>query len=257
MSAARAPVGEPEATRTPHPVALITGASRGLGLALARFLAGQGYHLVLTARGGEALRRAATELADLTDVVAVAGSVTDPPHRRALREATSGGLDVLVHNASNLGASPLPALAALPVERFREVLETNLVAPLALTQELLPALRARSGWVVSISSDAARGGYPGWGAYGASKAALDLLTATLAQEEPGLAAVSVDPGDMRTRMHQDAFPGEDISDRPEPQVTLPFFAWLLSQPRGAVTGRRFGAQDDTWTHEDARRADAR
>ncbi len=231
--------------------ALITGASRGLCLTLADFLAKQDFELIVTARGAAALREAASRLAEHTAVTAVAGNVTDPGHRRALARRAEGGLDLLINNASELGQTPLPLLAEADLERLRDVFESNLFAPLALTQALLPTLEARSGLVVNISSDAASGGYQGWGAYGASKAALDLVSKTLAAELQGVTAVSVYPGNMRTRMHQQAFPGEDISDRPLPEVTLPFWAWLLGQPREAVSGRRFEAQADTWHAEAA------
>ncbi|HEY2737223.1 MAG TPA: SDR family oxidoreductase, partial [Thermoanaerobaculia bacterium] len=183
--------------------ALITGASRGLGRTVAGFLAAQGYGLILTARGAEELAAAEQELRRHGGpVTALAGDVADPAHRRNLAEAAEGlgRLDILFNNASTLGATPL-----------------------------LPLLGASGGLVVNISSDAARGGYPGWGGYGLTKAALDLASATLAQEIPGIGVVAVDPGDLRTRMHQDAFPGEDISDRPLPEVTLPFWAWLFGQ----------------------------
>lgn len=230
----------------PGPTALVTGASRGLGLTLARFLALRGHRVVMTGRERDALLAAAAPLAEHAEVIPIAGDVTDPRHRRELASATAGGLDLLVNNASDLGATPLPPLADYPLDRLRAVLETNLVAPVALVQALLPALRRRRGLVVDISSDAARGGYPGWGAYGASKAALDLVSATLASELADVAVVAVDPGDLRTRMHQEAFPGEDISDRPLPEVTLPFWAWLLGRPHEEIDGRRFEAQADTW-----------
>ncbi len=230
-------------------VALVTGASRGLGLALARFLALQGYRLVLDARNPEALGKARETLGDAT-VAALPGDVTDADHRRALVEAARGlgGLNLLVNNASTLGESPLPRLEALAPQTLREVLEVNVIAPLALVQEALPLLEASRGLIVNLSSDAALGGYAGWGGYGGSKAALDLVTKTLAAElgSKGVYAVAVDPGDMRTQMHQDAFPGEDISERPTPDATLPFWTWLLGQKPETVTGRRFRAQADTW-----------
>ena len=232
-------------------VAIITGASRGLGFTLADFLAAQGYALVVDARDAEALSRAAeTFRAHGATVTAVAGSVTDAGHRRALVRAARelGGLELLVNNASTLGPSPLPTLADYPLERLREVLETNVIAPVALVQEALPLLRAARGLIVNVTSDAALGGYAGWGGYGSSKAALDLASKTLASElrESGVSVVSVDPGDMRTDMHQAAFPGEDVSDRPTPEVTLPFWAWLLGRGQD-VNGERFQAQADRWT----------
>lgn len=227
--------------------ALITGSSRGLGLTLADFLAAQGYTLILSARGEADLRAAAQGLERYGHpVTALPGDVSDPVHRRALAEAAGGGLDLLVNNASALGSSPLPALAAYPLDALEAVYKTNVVAPLALVQETLPLLEARRGLVVNVSSDAAQGAYPGWGGYGSSKAALDLLTRTLAAELDGVGVVSVDPGDMRTQMHQEAFPGEDISDRPLPVVTLSFWAWLLGQDPLSVSGTRFQAQGERW-----------
>jgi NAD(P)-dependent dehydrogenase (short-subunit alcohol dehydrogenase family) len=232
-------------------VALITGASRGLGATLAAFLAGQGTDLVLTARNGAALDATARALFHYgTRVVALASDVSDDWHRYRLLDAARGlgRLDLLVNNASELGPSPLPPLADYPLEALERVLEVNVLAPLALVQTTLPLLEESGGLVVNVSSDAAQGGYPGWGGYGASKAALDLLSVTLANElgERGVAVVSMDPGDMRTRMHQAAFPGEDISDRPLPEVTVPFWAWLLGRERAAINGRRFRAQADVW-----------
>jgi NAD(P)-dependent dehydrogenase (short-subunit alcohol dehydrogenase family) len=203
------------------PVALITGASRGLGRALAEELARRGWKLVLDARTGAAL--------PAVPGTHVPGDVTDPEHRRALVRAVAdlGGLDLLVNNASTLGASPMPAVADLDEEVLQETLLTNVVAPHALTKALLPRLRERHGVVLNLSSDAAVEAYPGWGAYGASKAALDHLTRTLAVEQPALRVYAVDPGDMRTQMHADAFPGEDISDRPEPETVVPHLVALL------------------------------
>jgi NAD(P)-dependent dehydrogenase (short-subunit alcohol dehydrogenase family) len=162
--------------------------------------------------------------------------------------AARGRLDLLVNNASALGPLPMPALSDYPLDALREVLEVNTIAPLALAQALRPWLVKAGGLIVNVTSDAAVGGYEGWGGYGASKAALELLSLTLANElrDAGVYAVVVDPGDMRTQMHQDAFPGEDISDRPLPEVTLPFWAWLLGQAPGAISGRRFQAQAERW-----------
>ena len=231
--------------------AVITGASRGLGRTLAQFLAAQGADLVLTARGASALDAAAQELAPYgRRVIALPGDVADAVHRRRLVQAADelGGLDLLVNNASILGPSPLPALADYPLEALEQVLEINVLAPLGLVQATLPLLRRRRGLVINLSSDAAVGGYAGWGGYGASKAALDLFSLTLANElaGDGVAVVSVDPGDMRTQMHQDAFPGEDISDRPLPEATLPFWVWLLGQDRAAINGKRLRAQAEVW-----------
>jgi len=231
--------------------ALITGASRGLGATLAAFLAGRGWDLIIDARGKDALDATAAALLNYGGRVhVIAGDVTGAEHRAALIAAARdvGRLDLLVNNASVLGPSPLPSLDAVPMTMFRTVLEANTVAPLALVQEALPLLEASGGLVVNVTSDAARGGYAGWGAYGASKAALELLSATLASElhARGVGVVTVDPGDMRTQMHQAAFPGEDISDRPLPEATIPFWAWLLSRDPIAVTGARLEAQSDRW-----------
>ncbi|WP_052666047.1 SDR family NAD(P)-dependent oxidoreductase [Nitriliruptor alkaliphilus] len=211
------------------PTAVITGASRGLGHALARALAARGWSLILDARNGRALDRAVDRLGAVTDVTAIAGDVADPAHRAAVAAAVPDRLELLVHNASALGPSPLPPLAMLDPAEFGSILRTNVVAPLALTQELLPALRAAEGTVLAISSDAAVEPYPGWGGYGASKAALDQLTAVLGAEHPELAVHAVDPGDMRTAMHQAAFPGEDISDRPEPASVVPALLHLIDE----------------------------
>jgi NAD(P)-dependent dehydrogenase (short-subunit alcohol dehydrogenase family) len=231
------------------PVAVITGSSRGLGAVLASLLAGQGYDLVITARGRDDLDAVRTRLAGYgRRIITIPGDISDPAHQADVIAAAEslGGLDILVNNASDLGATPLPRQADYPLDALRRAVEINVIAPLALTQRALPMLRARHGLIVNISSDAAQGGYPGWGGYGATKAALDLLTMTLANEEPEVAAVSVDPGDMRTVMHQAAFPGEDISDRPLPDVTLPFWAWLLGQDRAAISGGRYHAQSENW-----------
>jgi NAD(P)-dependent dehydrogenase (short-subunit alcohol dehydrogenase family) len=220
------------------PVAVITGASRGLGAALAHALALRGWELVLDARDPEALA-AATEGATLHGVP---GDVTDPEHRQDLADAAAalGGVDLLVNNASTLGASPMPSVADLDEPTLRRTLETNVVAPHALTRLLLPQLTARRGVVLNISSDAGVEAYDGWGAYGSSKAALDQLTRILAAEQPGLRVYAVDPGDMRTRMHQDAFPGEDISDRPEPASVVPHLLALLD---GDLPSGRYRAAD--------------
>jgi NAD(P)-dependent dehydrogenase (short-subunit alcohol dehydrogenase family) len=223
------------------PTALLTGASRGLGRALARNLAADRWRLVLDARTAPELDAVAAELATAgAEVVALPGDVADPAHRIQLAAVTGDRLDLLVLNASSLGQTPLPPLSGYDLAAFRAVLEVNTVAPLALTQLVLPALRAAAGTVLAISSDAAVEGYPGWGGYGASKAALDQLARVLGAEEPGLAVYAVDPGDMRTRMHQEAFPGEDISDRPEPETVLPALRALLAArpPSGRyVAGR--------------------
>jgi len=232
-------------------VALVTGASRGLGAVLSQFLARQGYSLIVNARERVALSEAVAEIAGAgAMVLAVPGDVADGSTQSALEEAAArlGRVDLLVNNASELGPSPLSGLSELPVDDFERILRVNLLAPLALTQRLMPLLRAARGRVVNISSDAAVGGYPGWGGYGASKAALDLVSLTLAHElkDSGVSVVSVDPGDMRTSMHQAAYPGEDISDRPLPEATLPFWAWLLNQDPIQISGHRFRAQSDRW-----------
>jgi len=211
------------------PVALITGASRGFGAAVARALAADGWQLVIDARGADALTAVAAELSP-TEVRAIAGDISSAEHRRALVDAATelGGLDLLVNNASALGPSPLPHLADVPIEALRSVYEDNVVAPLALTQLALPQLRDRHGIVVNVTSDAAVEAYEGWGAYGSSKAALEQWGNVLAVEEPAVRVYTFDPGDMRTQMHQDAFPGEDISDRPEPHTVVPALRHLVS-----------------------------
>src|SRR5437764_11585172 len=209
-------------------VAIITGASRGLGLALARELASRRWALVLDARSPEALSVAEAELSPLTTVVAVAGNISDPQHRAELvrRAEALGGIDALVNNASHLGPSPQPQLSDYPLSELRRVYEVNTVAPLALVQEARHALR-EGARILNITSDAAVEAYEGWGGYGSSKAALEQLTAVLAAEHPEWRVYRVDPGDMRTQMHQEAFPGEDISDRPLPEVAVPGLIDLL------------------------------
>ena len=209
-------------------VALITGASKGLGKALAEGLATRGWSLVLDGRDPSILGRARDEIGPLlvegAQIRAVAGDVADAGHRRALTEAVGefGVLDLLVNNASTLGASPLPRVADLPTDTFRRILEVNVMAPAALIRETLPLLhRSADPRIVNVTSDASIEHYESWGGYGSSKAALDHLSATVAAEEPGIRVWAVDPGDMRTEMHQDAFPGEDISDRPEPATVVP------------------------------------
>ncbi|MEV5960729.1 SDR family oxidoreductase [Kribbella sp. NPDC051952] len=212
-----------------RPVALITGASAGLGLALAHGLADRGWALVIDARGAEALKDAADALAARTDVVPLAGDITDADHRADLIEAVAGlgRLDLLVNNASYLGPSPLQTLETANLDELRRVYEVDVLAPLALTQALLPKLTRAAGVLINISSDAAVEAYETWGGYGSAKAALDHATRVLAAEHPTLAVYAVDPGDLRTAMHQAAFPGEDISDRPEPATVVPAFLRLL------------------------------
>ncbi|MGX7679352.1 SDR family NAD(P)-dependent oxidoreductase [Jatrophihabitans sp. DSM 45814] len=211
-------------------VALITGASSGLGKALAYALTRRHYTLILDARRSQPLLDLASELSLITDATAIAGDVCDRGHRAALQQAvqSQGGLDLLINNASMLGPSPLPDLANLPLESLSEILAVNLIAPLGLIQELLPDL-SESAVVVNVSSDASIANYPGWGGYGASKAALDHLTATLAVEMPGRRWYAIDPGDMRTPMHQAAFPDEDISDRAEPETVAPSLLNLIDR----------------------------
>jgi NAD(P)-dependent dehydrogenase (short-subunit alcohol dehydrogenase family) len=214
-------------------VALITGASQGLGRALAQVLADRGWALVLDARRADRLERAASELAARTTVVAIAGDVTDAGHRDQLVAAVHdlGRLDLLVNNASTLGASPLPELASMDLDVVRRIYEVNLLAPLALTQRVLGDLVESHGTILNITSDAAVEAYPEWGGYGSSKAALEHLSAVLAAEQPGVRVVVADPGDMRTEMHQDAFPGEDISDRPRPEAVVPALVDLIEGDR--------------------------
>lgn len=221
--------------------ALITGASRGLGLALARGLAGRGWTLIINARRGGALREAARELERQTPVVALAGDVTDPAHRAALADAAreAGGLDALVNNASTLGPSPLPPLLSYPLDQLAAVYETNAIAPLALLQAVRGALKPGAR-IVNVSSDAGVEAYEGWGGYGSSKAALEQLSAILAAENPDLRVYWVDPGDMRTEMHQAAYPGEDIGDRPLPDESVPGFLTLLE---GDLPSGRYQARE--------------
>ncbi len=210
------------------PVALITGASRGFGRAVAYALNRRGWSLIVDARRADDLAGA---MQGMADAVAVPGDVTDPGHRARLAEAAgrAGRLDVLVNNASRLGPSPQPSLRDYPLDELARVYDTNVLAPLALFQLLAAPLAAAGGTVVNVSSDAAVEAYPEWGGYGSAKAALDQLTAVLAAEEPTLRCYALDPGDMRTDMHQRAFPGEDISDRPEPDAVVPALLRLLDE----------------------------
>ena len=220
------------------PTAIITGASRGLGLALARALADRGYRLVIDARGAPELQRVATELEAITHVRALPGDVADDWHRGALIDAAGERVDLLVNNASTLGPSPQPELAAYPLETLRRVYDVNVIAPLALAQLALP-LMPEGACIVNVTSDAAVEAYEGWGGYGSAKAALERLTAILAAEEPSVRVYTVDPGDMRTQMHQEAFPGEDISDRPPPEDSVPGLLELIesSLPSGRYRAR--------------------
>jgi NAD(P)-dependent dehydrogenase (short-subunit alcohol dehydrogenase family) len=221
------------------PVAIITGASRGLGLALARELARDGWRIIVDARGVDELERAARELRRLGDVVAIAGDVSDPGHRQALLAAAGDRVDLLVNNASALGPSPQPRLAGYPLDELERVYRIDVLAPLALVQLALPRL-PHGGCIVNLTSDAAVEAYPGWGGYGSAKAALEQLTAVLAAEHPDLRVYAVDPGDMRTQMQQAAFPGEDISDRPPPEKSVP---GLLALVRGTRPSGRYQARE--------------
>ena len=220
--------------------ALITGASRGLGLALARQLAAEDWHLIIDARGAKALETARVALAKQTRVIAIPGDVTDGDHRLALAEAARewGGLDALVNNASMLGPSPQPELLDYPLEVLEQVYRTNVIAPLALVQTLRNELKP-GACVINITSDAGVEAYSGWGGYGSSKAALEQLSNILAAENSSLHVYWVDPGDMRTQMHQEAFPGEDISDRPLPEESVPGLLELLTgtRPSGRYSAR--------------------
>jgi NAD(P)-dependent dehydrogenase (short-subunit alcohol dehydrogenase family) len=218
------------------PTAIVTGASRGLGLALARALHDRGFGLVVDARGGEALERAWT---GVEGVVALEGDVADPWHRSALTVAAGDRIDLIVNNASQLGPSPQPPLRDYPLDELRRVYEVNVIAPLALVQAALPKL-AGGARIVNITSDAAEEPYEGWGGYGSSKAALDQWTRILAAEHPYWRVYTVDPGDMRTQMHQDAFPGEDISDRSPPEASVP---GLLALVEGDLPSGRYRARD--------------
>jgi NAD(P)-dependent dehydrogenase (short-subunit alcohol dehydrogenase family) len=220
------------------PVAVITGASRGLGAAIGAELNARGWTLIVDARDGEALARTAAAWAH---VLVIPGDVSDPTHREALADAVekAGRLDLLVNNASLLGPSPQPPLDRYPMETLEAVYRVNVFAPLGLTQRLLPSLVASEGTVVNVTSDASVEPYEGWGGYGSSKAALDQLTRILGAEQTAVSVYAFDPGDMRTHMHQEAYPGEDISDRPEPETIVPAFIRLI-ETRPA-SGRYRGA----------------
>jgi NAD(P)-dependent dehydrogenase (short-subunit alcohol dehydrogenase family) len=219
--------------------AIVTGASRGLGLALARALAARGHRLVIDARGAAALEAARAELAAMTDVVALPGDVCDAAHRSALVDAAGDRIDVVVNNASVLGPSPQPALRDYPLDVLEDVYRVNVLAPLALIQLALPRIPA-GGRILDVTSDAAVEAYEGWGGYGSSKAALEQLTSVLAAEHPELRIYSVDPGDMNTQLHQEAFPGEDISDRADPEESVP---GLLALVEGELPSGRYSARE--------------
>jgi NAD(P)-dependent dehydrogenase (short-subunit alcohol dehydrogenase family) len=221
--------------------ALITGTSRGLGLALAKSLAEEHWNLVIDARGAEALEQARQELSKHTEVIAISGDVGDEAHLQKLTEAAKkfGGLDVLVNNASVLGPSPQPTLANYPLDVLEQVYKVNAFAPLRLMQLVLPTLKANSS-IINISSDAGVEGYPGWGGYGSSKAALEQLSKVFAAEHPELKVYWVDPGDMNTLLHQEAFPDEDISDRPLPESSVPGLLHLIE---GNLPSGRYKARE--------------
>jgi NAD(P)-dependent dehydrogenase (short-subunit alcohol dehydrogenase family) len=230
--------------------AIITGASRGLGLALARTLAEDGWNLIIDARGEEAPESARAELSRYTRVIAIPGDVTDPEHRGGLAEAARevGGVDALVNNASVLGPSPQPELLDYPLDEFEQVYRNNVLSPLALIQALSTDLKMGAR-IINVTSDAAVEPYEGWGGYGSSKAALEQLSNILAAENPGLRIYRVDPGDMRTQMHQEAFPDENISDRPLPEESVPGFMELLTGdlPSGRYEARELAARVGTTT----------
>jgi NAD(P)-dependent dehydrogenase (short-subunit alcohol dehydrogenase family) len=215
---------------------IVTGASRGLGLALVEALSHRGWRLVVDAKGASALRRATGRF---EGVVSLPGDVTDAAHRRALVGAAGGPIDLVVSNAGVLGASPRPPLAGYPLDELRRVFEVNVLAPLGLLQEALPRL-SPDAVVLHVSSDAAIEPYEGWGGYGASKAALEQLTAILAVEQPGLRVYTVDPGDMRTQTYQEAFPAEDISRLPDPEASVP---GLLALIEGTFPSGRYRARE--------------
>jgi NAD(P)-dependent dehydrogenase (short-subunit alcohol dehydrogenase family) len=222
-----------------------------LGRALARALSERGWRLVIDARGVTELEAVADELRDRTDVIAIPGDVSDEGHRRALIDAASGGrLDLLVNNASLLGPSPQPTLADYDLDTLARVYDVNVFAPLRLTQLALPLLRASAGHIINVTSDAAVEGYDGWGGYGSSKAAFEQWSRVLAAEEPAVRVWWVDPGDMNTRMHQEAFPGEDISDRQRPEAVVPGLLELID--RDPPSGRYRAA--DLLAREEAQAA---
>ena len=234
-------------TESTHKTALITGASRGLGQALARELARRSWSLILDARGAEALEAARQEIARWTQVTALTGDVTDAAHRQALAAAAqaAGGLDAVINNAGILGPSPQPELLDYPLDVLEQVYRANVIAPLGVLQAVRDTLKPGAR-ILNVTSDAAVEAYPGWGGYGSSKAALEELSAVLAAERPDWRVYWVDPGDMRTQMHQEAFPGEDISDRPLPEASVPGFLELLEgdRPSGRYSARALRPQTE-------------
>jgi NAD(P)-dependent dehydrogenase (short-subunit alcohol dehydrogenase family) len=229
-------LGQETDERTAGPVGIVTGASRGLGLALVRALVDRDWQVVVDARGADDLERA---VAGLDGVTAIAGDVSDAEHRRALVAAAGGRIDLLVNNAGILGPSPQPPLADYPLAMLARVYDVDVIAPLALFQEALPQVAA-GACVINVTSDAAVEPYEGWGGYGSAKAALEQLTAILAAEQPDLRVYAVDPGDMRTQTYQEAFPGEDISDLPLPETSVP---GLLELVEGTLPSGRYKARD--------------
>jgi NAD(P)-dependent dehydrogenase (short-subunit alcohol dehydrogenase family) len=229
------------------PTAVVTGGSRGLGLALMRELAARRWNVIVDARTQSALIEAVNRLPDPSRILALGGDVADEAHRRELGQAVRrfGGLDLLVNNASVLGPSPLPPLDRHPIAALEHVLRVNVLAPLALIQSLLSALRAARGSIINVTSDAATEPYEGWGGYGSSKAALEQATRVLALEQPDLGVYAFDPGDMRTAMHQAAYPSEDISDRPEPETVVPALMRLISErpPSGRYRASDLAAEE--------------
>ena len=217
-------------------VAIVTGSSRGLGRALAAELLARGWTVVGDARGAAALAEAT---GGHERAIAVPGDVSDAGHRAALVAAAGERIDLLVNNASALGPSPQPPLGHYPLDVLRHVYEVDVIAPVALVQLALPRMRA-DGVIINVSSDAAVEAYEGWGGYGSAKAALDQVTAVLAAEHPGLRVYAVDPGDMRTQLHQEAFPDEDISDRPPPEESVP---GLIALIEGALPSGRYRARE--------------
>lgn len=229
--------------------AVITGASRGLGRVLAACLARAGYDLIIDGRDHGALAAAEAAIrsqAPHAAIIPVRGDITDPAHRAELARAAGGKAALLVNNAGTLGTAPLPALADYPPQALRDVFETNVIAPIALTQSFLPQLRENGGAVLNITSDAAVEAYTGWGGYGAAKAALEQASNILAAEETTVRVWWADPGDLRTDMHQAAFPGQDISDRPLPESVLPRFLYLITErlPSGRYRIAELGARND-------------